>query len=64
MRARPGVPWLTPPAERSLTIHGSLLKPNAVNEVRFEIPGAVFPDNGDPRLVGMAFAQLRLQPVE
>jgi hypothetical protein len=41
-----------------------LLSPNAVNEVRFEIPGAVFPDNGDPRLVGLAFAQLRLQPVE
>ena len=58
----PGPP--TPPAARSLTIHGSLLSPNAVNEVRFEIPGAVFPDNGDPRLVGLAFAQLRLQPVE
>jgi hypothetical protein len=58
----PGPP--TPPAVRSLLIPGSLLKADAVNEVRFEIPGAVFPDNGDPRLVGLAFAELRLDRIE
>jgi hypothetical protein len=58
----PGPP--TPPAERSLIIPGSLLKADAVNEIRFEIPGAVFPDNGDPRLVGLAFTQLRLDPIK
>jgi hypothetical protein len=58
----PGPP--SPPVKRSLTVDGSLLKPDDVNEITFDIPGAVFPNNGDPRLVGLAFAQLRLDQVE
>ncbi len=55
---------LSPPVVRSLIISGAMIKPDAVNEITFEIPGATFPHNGDPRLVGLAFTQLRLDRIE
>jgi hypothetical protein len=58
----PGPP--SPPAVRSLVISGALIESDAVNEITFEIPGATFPHNGDPRLVGLAFTQLRFDRIE
>ncbi|MFN2167358.1 MAG: hypothetical protein ACK2U9_13970, partial [Anaerolineae bacterium] len=51
---------VTPPAIGSLTIPGSLLQPDSVNEIRLDISGTAFSDNGDPRMIGLAFVQLRL----
>ena len=58
----PGPP--TPPVARSLDLPGALLMSDAINEIRFDIPGATFPDTGDARLVGLALTSLRLDQVE
>ena len=49
------------PSTQSVTFGGSLLRPNNVNEVEFQMPDASPPpDQSDPRQLGLAFASLSI----
>jgi len=50
------------PTMRTLAFDGRLLRRNEVNEIAFHIPGAAAANPEDPRLLGLAFAWLRLAP--
>ena len=49
-----------PPTIRDLTFDGRLLRVHDVNELSFYIPGAISHHPADPRLLGLAFAWLRI----
>jgi hypothetical protein len=57
-------PGPKPPVLRTLTFDGSLLRPNALNEIEFYVPNAMSPQWWDDRTIGLALSALRIRPAE
>jgi hypothetical protein len=54
-------PGPEPPVARTLGFSGSLLRPNALNQIEFYVPNASSTARGDDRTIGLALSALRIR---